>query len=107
MPVSTISARILPIVVFTVRPETLVGHKCSSNGSHEMVFVLDVKMLTLESSKEGKPEPIAKSYPQALVFKQANIAAVAVGTRKDAIGKFLSIRHISRAVCPVITSINT
>ena len=34
---------------------------------------------------EGKPEPIAKSFPQALVFKQANIAAVAVGTRKDAI----------------------
>ena len=34
---------------------------------------------------EGKPEPIAKTFPQALVFKQANIAAVAVGTRKDAI----------------------
>ena len=34
---------------------------------------------------EGRPEPIAKSYPQALVFKQANIAAVAVGTRKDAV----------------------
>ncbi|KAK4691494.1 alcohol dehydrogenase, propanol-preferring, partial [Lecanoromycetidae sp. Uapishka_2] len=34
---------------------------------------------------EGAPQPIAKSYPQALVFKQANIAAVAVGTRKDAI----------------------
>lgn len=34
---------------------------------------------------EGEPQPIAKSYPQALVYKQANIAAVAVGTRKDAI----------------------
>ncbi len=34
---------------------------------------------------EGKPEPIAKAYPQSLVFKQATIAAVAVGTRKDAI----------------------
>lgn len=34
---------------------------------------------------EGKPEPIGKSFPQSLVFKQANIAAVAVGTRKDAI----------------------
>ena len=34
---------------------------------------------------EGTPKPIAKSYPQALVFKQANIAAVAVGSRKDAI----------------------
>ena len=34
---------------------------------------------------EGKPEPIAKAFPQALVFKQANIAAVAVGTRRDAI----------------------
>ena len=34
---------------------------------------------------EGPPKPIAKSFPQALVFKQANIAAVAVGTRKDAI----------------------
>ena len=34
---------------------------------------------------EGKPEPIAKAYPQALVFKQANIASVAVGTRRDAI----------------------
>ena len=34
---------------------------------------------------EGPPQPIAKSFPQALVFKQANIAAVAVGTRRDAI----------------------
>ena len=34
---------------------------------------------------EGAPEPIAKCYPQALVFKQANIAAVAVGNRRDAI----------------------
>ena len=34
---------------------------------------------------EGKPQPIAKSFPQELVFKQANIAAVAVGNRKDAI----------------------
>ena len=34
---------------------------------------------------EGKPEPIAKSFPQVMVFKQANITAVAVGTRKDAI----------------------
>ncbi len=34
---------------------------------------------------EGTPQPIAKTFPQALVFKQANIAAVAVGNRKDAI----------------------
>ncbi|MCJ1461335.1 hypothetical protein MMC28_011717 [Mycoblastus sanguinarius] len=34
---------------------------------------------------EGTPQPIAKSFPQLLVSKQANIAAVAVGTRKDAI----------------------
>lgn len=34
---------------------------------------------------EGDPQPIAKSYPQSLVFKQATIAAVAVGNRKDAI----------------------
>ena len=34
---------------------------------------------------EGTPEPIAKSYPSALIFKQANIAAVAVGNRRDAI----------------------
>lgn len=34
---------------------------------------------------EGEPQPIAKSYPQALVFKQATIAAVAVGNRRDAI----------------------
>ena len=34
---------------------------------------------------EGKPEPIAKSYPQALVFKQAHIVGSAVGTKKDAI----------------------
>ena len=34
---------------------------------------------------EGDPVPIAKSYPQALVFKQATITAVAVGNRKDAI----------------------
>jgi propanol-preferring alcohol dehydrogenase len=39
-------------------------------------------MLTLSPVE---PQPIAKSYPQSLVFKQANIAAVAVGTRKDAI----------------------
>ena len=34
---------------------------------------------------EGAPQPIAKSFPQELVFKQANICAVAVGTRRDAI----------------------
>ena len=34
---------------------------------------------------EGVPQPIAKSFPQELVFKQANICAVAVGTRRDAI----------------------
>ena len=34
---------------------------------------------------EGEPQPIAKTYPQALVFNQANITAVAVGSRKDAI----------------------
>lgn len=34
---------------------------------------------------EGAPEPIAKSFPQAIVFKQANIVGVAVGSRKDAI----------------------
>ena len=34
---------------------------------------------------EGVPQPIAKSFPQQLVFKQANICAVAVGTRRDAI----------------------
>ena len=34
---------------------------------------------------EGEPQPIAKSYPQALVFRQANITAVAVGSRRDAI----------------------
>ena len=34
---------------------------------------------------EGEPQPIAKSYPQALIFKQATIAAVAVGNRRDAI----------------------
>ena len=34
---------------------------------------------------EGEPQPIAKSYPQALVFKQATITAVAVGNRRDAI----------------------
>lgn len=34
---------------------------------------------------EGTPEPIAKSYPGAMVFKGATITAVAVGTRKDAI----------------------
>lgn len=34
---------------------------------------------------EGAPQPIAKSFPQKLVTKQANICAVAVGTRKDAI----------------------
>ena len=34
---------------------------------------------------EGAPQPIAKSFPQELVSKQANICAVAVGTRKDAI----------------------
>lgn len=44
-------------------------------------------MLTSElvGMPEGKPEPIAKAFPQSMVFKQANIAAVAVGTRKDAI----------------------
>lgn len=31
------------------------------------------------------PQPIAKCFPQELVSKQANICAVAVGTRKDAI----------------------
>ena len=34
---------------------------------------------------EGAPEPIAKSFPQQIVFKQANICAVAVGSRRDAI----------------------
>lgn len=34
---------------------------------------------------EGEPQPIAKSFPQALVFKQATIAAVAVGNRREAI----------------------
>ena len=34
---------------------------------------------------EGKPEPIAKSFPATLIFKQANITAVAVGNRKDAL----------------------
>lgn len=34
---------------------------------------------------EGDPQPIAKAFPQVMVFKQANITAVAVGTRKDAI----------------------
>lgn len=34
---------------------------------------------------EGAPQPIAKSFPQSLVFKQANICAVAVGSRRDAI----------------------
>ena len=34
---------------------------------------------------EGKPQAIAKAFPQIMVFKQANITAVAVGTRKDAI----------------------
>ena len=34
---------------------------------------------------EGAPQPIAKSFPQQLVFKQANISAVAVGNRRDAI----------------------
>ena len=34
---------------------------------------------------EGEPQPIAKTFPQSLVFKQAHITAVAVGTRKDAI----------------------
>ncbi len=33
---------------------------------------------------EGEPQPIAKSYPQKLVFKQATITAVAVGNRRDA-----------------------
>jgi len=31
---------------------------------------------------EGASQPIAKSFPQSLVFKQANITAVAVGNRK-------------------------
>lgn len=34
---------------------------------------------------EGAPQPIANSFPQKLVFKQLNICAVAVGTRRDAI----------------------
>ena len=34
---------------------------------------------------EGEPQAIAKAFPQVMVFKQANITAVAVGTRKDAI----------------------
>ncbi|KAL6716299.1 hypothetical protein ACLMJK_005865 [Lecanora helva] len=34
---------------------------------------------------EGQPQPIAKSYPSALIFKQANITATAVGSRKDAL----------------------
>ena len=34
---------------------------------------------------EGEPVAIQKAYPQVMVFKQANIAAVAVGTRRDAI----------------------
>ena len=34
---------------------------------------------------EGAPQPIAKSFPQSLVFKQANICGVAVGSRRDAI----------------------
>ena len=34
---------------------------------------------------EGEPVAIQKAYPQVMVFKQANITAVAVGTRRDAI----------------------
>lgn len=34
---------------------------------------------------EGEPVAIQKAFPQVMVFKQANIAAVAVGTRRDAI----------------------
>ena len=34
---------------------------------------------------EGEPVAIQKAYPQVMVFKQANITAVAVGTRWDAI----------------------
>ncbi|KAK0516368.1 hypothetical protein JMJ35_000971 [Cladonia borealis] len=34
---------------------------------------------------EGEPKPIEKAFPQVMVFKQANISAVAVGTRRDAI----------------------
>ena len=34
---------------------------------------------------EGEPVAIAKAFPQVMVFKQANITAVAVGTRRDAI----------------------
>ena len=34
---------------------------------------------------EGEPQPIAKAYPSGLVFSMANITAVAVGSRRDAI----------------------
>ena len=34
---------------------------------------------------EGEPVAIQKAFPQVMVFKQANITAVAVGTRRDAI----------------------
>lgn len=34
---------------------------------------------------EGAPQPIANWFPQTLVFNQATICAVAVGTRRDAI----------------------
>ena len=34
---------------------------------------------------EGTPQPIAGAWPQQLVFKEANIAAIAVGNRQDAI----------------------
>ena len=34
---------------------------------------------------EGEPVAIQKAFPQVMVFKQAHITAVAVGTRRDAI----------------------
>ncbi|KAK8084555.1 GroES-like protein [Apiospora hydei] len=33
---------------------------------------------------EGDPEPIARSYPAAMVAKQASIVASAVGNRREA-----------------------
>lgn len=41
--------------------------------------------LVVVGMPEGAPQPIAKSYPQSLVFKEARIVGVAVGTRQDAV----------------------
>ncbi|MCJ1424932.1 hypothetical protein MMC29_002820 [Sticta canariensis] len=52
---------------------------------NESIAAEVVKLSGGLGTNTGDPVPIAKSYPAKLVFKQATVMAIAVGSRADAV----------------------